>query len=99
VVYPGLGAGFRALDWLDVGAAAQLRYFRARQVQSIYSLGGQSSEITDIDAVASADARETARLVFGLGAIDPYPAPAVPIGNGEYQTFLDIVAFQVAASL
>jgi len=79
VVYPGLGAGWRALDWLDVGAVVQLRYFRARQVQSIYSLGGLSGEITDIDAVTSADAQETARLVFGLGAI-ARPLPGLSLG-------------------
>ena len=41
------------------------------------------------------------RTVAGSQAnrIDPYPAPAFPIGNGEYTTSLDIVAFQIASSL
>src|SRR5260221_1554255 len=79
VVYPGLGAGYRSLDWLDVGAVVQLRYFRARQVQTIYSLGGVGGEYTDFDAVASVDATDSARVVFGLGAI-ARPLPGLSIG-------------------
>jgi Outer membrane protein transport protein (OMPP1/FadL/TodX) len=79
VIYPGVGAGWRALDWLDVGAVVQLRYFRARQVQTIYSLGGIGGELTDLDAVASADATDSARLVFGLGVI-ARPLPGLSIG-------------------
>src|SRR6267142_2051663 len=52
VVYPGVAAAYRVLDWLDVGAVVQLRYLRARQLQSIYSLGGLGGEFTDLDAVA-----------------------------------------------
>ncbi|MGZ6141721.1 MAG: OmpP1/FadL family transporter [Myxococcales bacterium] len=79
VVYPGVGVGWRALDWLDVGAVAQVRYFRARQVQSIYTLGGIGGETADLDAVASAEATDPARFVFGLGAI-ARPLPGLSVG-------------------
>lgn len=79
IVYPGLGVGWRALDWLDVGAVAQLRYFRARQTQSIYTLGGIGGETPDLDAVASADATDSARFVFGFGAI-ARPLPGLSVG-------------------
>ncbi|MCA1829652.1 MAG: outer membrane protein transport protein, partial [Myxococcales bacterium] len=79
VLFPGLSAGWRALAWLDVGATIQVRYFRARQVQTIYSLGGVGGEVTDLDAVAGADATDPARLVLGLGAI-VRPLPGLSIG-------------------
>ena len=79
VVFPGVAAGWRALDWLDIGAVVQLRYFRARQVQTIYSLGGIGGEITDLDAVATADATDSARFVFGFGAI-ARPLPGLSVG-------------------
>ena len=79
VVFPGVAAGWRALDWLDVGAVVQLRYFRARQVQTIYSLGGIGGEITDLDAVSTADATDSARFVFGFGAI-ARPFPGLSVG-------------------
>ena len=79
IVYPGVGAAWRALDWLDVGAVAQLRYFRARQAQTIYSIGGIGGELTDFDAVASADATDAARLVFGFGVI-ARPLPGLSVG-------------------
>jgi long-subunit fatty acid transport protein len=69
VLFPGLGAGWRALDWLDVGAVVQLRYFRGRQAQSIYTLAGVGGENADLEALASADATDAARPVFGLGVI------------------------------
>jgi long-subunit fatty acid transport protein len=79
VLFPGLSAGWRAFDWLDVGATVQVRWFRARQVQSIYSLGGVGGEIPSLDAVASVDATDSARLAFGLGAI-ARPLPGLSIG-------------------
>ena len=79
VLFPGLSAGWRALDWLDVGATVQLRYFRARQVQSIYSLGGIGGDIPQFDAISSVDATDSARLVFGAGAI-ARPLPGLSIG-------------------
>jgi long-subunit fatty acid transport protein len=78
IVYPGLGVGVRALPWLDLGAVAQIRYFRARETQSIYTLG-LGGEFTDLDAVASADAVDSARFVFGLGAI-ARPLPGLSVG-------------------
>ena len=49
----------RCKHWLDVGAVIQLRYFRGRQVQSIYS-AGVGGELTDLDAVVHADATDPA---------------------------------------
>ena len=79
VVYPGVGVAYRALDWLDVGAVVQLRYFRANQVQAIYSLGDQKGEDPSFDAIATVDASEAARLVFGVGAI-ARPLPGLSVG-------------------
>ena len=79
VVYPGLAVAYRVGEYLDVGAVAQLRYFRAQQVQSIYSLGGVGGELTDLDAVVSVDATDSARFVFGAGAI-LHPLPGLSIG-------------------
>lgn len=79
VVYPGLGVGFRALPWLSLGAVAQLRYFRARQTQSIYALGGVGGEYSELDAISAADARDPMRLVFGFGII-ARPLPGLSIG-------------------
>ncbi len=31
--------------------------------------------------------------------IDPYPAPGFTVGNGQYDTSLDVLALQIAASL
>jgi hypothetical protein len=78
VLFPGVALAYRALDWLDVGAVAQLRYFRARQVQSIYSVS-VGGEVSDFDALVSADATEAARLVFGAGVI-ARPLPGLAIG-------------------
>ena len=79
VVYPGVGAAFRALDWLDVGAVVQLRYFHANQVQSLYSLNNQKGEDPSFDAIATVDATQTVRPVFGLGVI-ARPLPGLSIG-------------------
>jgi len=79
VVYPGVGVGWRALDWLDVGAVLQLRYFRANQVQSLYSLDNQKGEDPTFDAIATVDATEALRPVFGLGAI-ARPLPGLSVG-------------------
>jgi len=52
---------------------------RARQDQTIYSLGGIGGEYTDFDAIARVDATDPARLVFGLGVI-ARPLPGLSIG-------------------
>jgi long-subunit fatty acid transport protein len=108
VLYPGVAAAWRALEWLDVGAVVQVRYFRSRQVQSIYSVGLSGERPSEFDAIVSADATESARLVFGAGVIArPLPGlslglsarPGAPVhASGTLDVTLPSVAAQAGAT-
>ena len=78
VLYPGLGVGYRALPWLDVGATVQVRTARLKQARTIFAstIGG---DVAEFDAIATADATDAARLAFGIGAI-VRPAAGLSVG-------------------
>ncbi len=69
ILYPGVGAAYRIARWLDFGAVAQLRTVHVKQTQSLYVLGDLGGDLPEADAVATFDAKESARLVFGAGLI------------------------------
>jgi len=79
ILYPGLGAAYRVASWLDVGAVVQLRTFHVHQAQSIFVLGGIGGDVPEADAVATFDAQDKARLVFG-GGIIARPLEGLSIG-------------------
>ena len=79
ILYPGIGAAWRAQSWLDLGAVVQLRTVHLHQTQSIFVLGDIGGDIPEADAIASFDARDSARLAFGFGLV-ARPAKGLSIG-------------------
>jgi long-chain fatty acid transport protein len=69
ILYPSLGAAYRVASWLDLGAVVAVRTFHVHQTQSLFVLGNIGGDVPEADAIATFDARDTARLAVGAGLV------------------------------
>ncbi len=69
IFYPGVHIGWRATDWLSIGAGAEIRIFHITQTQSIFGIADLGGDYPAFDAVATIDAKQNAYPVFDGGLI------------------------------